>query len=162
MRQLVYLAAVLLASCTTVNVNRVYKSSDMFDHELEPYVKAFIQEARRYGRYISSEDITARIVVDPGGKPGDVGVCYFHENVPNEILIKRSTWDELAPETKESLMFHELGHCLLYREHCNNLTRTGKAHSVMYYSLDYPTVEDWRKHRKYYIRELFKKSRFCP
>lgn len=55
--------------------------------------------------------------------------------------------DPILQPYVESIMFHELGHCILYRDHSDS------RQSIMYYTL-MPTY-DYIQNYKSYISELF-------
>lgn len=46
-----------------------------------------------------------------------VGVCIQYDNGQKEIIIRESAWNSYSSVKQEILIFHELGHCALNREH---------------------------------------------
>ena len=46
-----------------------------------------------------------------------VGVCIEYSNGTTEILIRESSWNTFSLRQREILIFHELGHCHLNRDH---------------------------------------------
>ena len=46
-----------------------------------------------------------------------VGVCIEYSNGQTEILIRESSWNTFSNSQREILIFHELGHCHLDRDH---------------------------------------------
>lgn len=51
-----------------------------------------------------------------------IGICrtYFNkvlDKTYKEIFIRREYWEEASDNSRESLMLHELGHCVLNRHH---------------------------------------------
>lgn len=85
-----------------------------------------------------------------------VGVCIKYSSGEREILIRESAWNTFSDRKKEILIFHELGHCALNREHDNTL-RNDKKVSIMNSSLLnqdlYSYLEDS------YLIELFQNSK---
>lgn len=73
-----------------------------------------------------------------------IGMCYRdHLNADNTISflieIDSDVWDNSRELDRESLLFHELGHCLLDRDHrdgvlslMNSLAVSGEAFSLQY------------------------------
>lgn len=50
---------------------------------------------------------------------------------PPMVTIDRNYWDSISDLEKEELMFHELGHCVLYRQHRNDVGSDGCPLSIM-------------------------------
>ncbi len=48
-----------------------------------------------------------------------IGVCYYpySQRQYPYVEIKKAFWDSANDEARRNLIFHELGHCLLYRAH---------------------------------------------
>jgi hypothetical protein len=126
------------------------------DPAFAPYVKQF-------------EDILGRSIGDIpiqfGPQNGDViGVCVVWNSAWREIKIDPNYWKDGAYDNDErmSLIFHELGHCVLNRGHLSSMwtyTNNQGPWSVpvsfmnpyVFFS-DYPPYLDLKS---YYINELF-------
>jgi hypothetical protein len=84
-----------------------------------------------------------------------VGLCWqqvqddFKQGI--EIEIDPDFWFSSSDVKKEELLFHELGHCILNRDHDNSRLYYSIPKSVMY-----PYVFEWayKDHRSYYVDEL--------
>jgi hypothetical protein len=79
-------------------------------------------------------------------------------NETRSISINKDYWNNAAEEYREFIIFHELGHLLLKRDHLSTLWSNGEAKSLMYsydnsYALGFPVFQGFRK--KYYFDELF-------
>jgi hypothetical protein len=48
-----------------------------------------------------------------------------------EITIDRSSWDERSAAVQRSILFHELGHCVLHRGHRDDTDSDGYPVSIM-------------------------------
>lgn len=86
------------------------------------------------------------------------GVCLKN----GDVRVSASFWAIASDAEKEMLIFHELGHCVLNREHDTSLNSEGYPKSYMYtgnLDLNYPQVP-WPKymaaHAKEYREEMFK------
>lgn len=97
---------------------------------------------------------------------GDVvGECFPVLPIP-AVAINRNYWRSATRWDREALIFHELGHCLLYREHRDSLKldidRCPK--SLMHSDANFDTC--FPKYREEYISELFtydeKGAKFSP
>ena len=96
-----------------------------------------------------------------------IGYCHykgFHKQKFNKIefqdtpviILDRATWNRAHPVQKESLLFHELGHCILKKDHDVSLNSDGYPNSLMY-----PIILPNSLYVEYYpsyMEDLFKKS----
>lgn len=92
-------------------------------------------------------------------KKDAVGICLIYRNDDREIKIDRGYWHIIDSDTKEQLIFHELGHCALDRMHEEDIltiTKDGEMHNYPK-SIMYPynfSGEFYNLLKDYYIQEL--------
>lgn len=81
-----------------------------------------------------------------------VGVCITYTNGYKEIQIDSDSWVEYDENYREELIFHELGHCVLGRDHDNSIIEGYRVpKSIMYpYIFGYA----YNKYKVYYLEEL--------
>jgi hypothetical protein len=113
-----YLILLLLLSCTEFDIN----PERIIDPRLEPYVNAFYTEAAARGIILDTMLIARVEECGASGKG-------FTRSGQHYILINPNTYDyftsgnwvvgERAYHGLENLVFHELGHALLNRDHCD-------------------------------------------
>ena len=123
--------------------------------ELRPFYIAFEEEAAARGIEIdlTQEEVTGNIV--ELGNMGVLGVCVRNDDEPNRVAVDDDAWAVADQALKELIVFHELGHCVLNREHlddeqdgvCLSIMNSGLAGCEL--SLDDPII------REAYIDELF-------
>jgi hypothetical protein len=78
------------------------------------------------------------------------GLCYNHRRL---VILNTQNWDENTEITKEMIVFHELGHCVLDRNHILYDKRQKCSPSIMGNS---GVSDDCYVDRyEYYIKELF-------
>jgi hypothetical protein len=146
--------------------------------EIEVYVDKFIEEAKIRGREFKKENLLAEF-----GTIDKVGVCgqcsqananadKFQKKIT--IVKNNNCWTTASEESKEALIFHELGHCWLGRiPHNDNVFPNGSPVSIMNSSNENPYGIcqydisnngecDKRPRRKYYIDELFDEKTALP
>lgn len=82
-----------------------------------------------------------------------VGMCVFSSDGKNRVQLSSSAWDQGSDTFREMLLFHELGHCLLGRDHKNTRHSDGRPESLMSSSLFSQSV--YLAHRDEYMKELF-------
>lgn len=140
-----------------INLVLIFSCSPSIRHNklFDKYIEKFKIEAknRSLGHIVS--DLRVRIHFAEG-KIDYEGKC--SPGKFKHITINEQFWNKLDTLQKEALIFHELGHCILGREHKNKTTENGECLSLMdgkengfecsnnYY------CPSWRK---YYIDELF-------
>ena len=113
--------SILLASCGAIQHKSVYE----VDPELEPYIHLFEERAFEQHLTITISDIKVYFVDDLGQDESSVtlAVCmqYTTDDGMNidtpEIQVDRNEFKRITGPQHEALMFHELGHCVLHRDH---------------------------------------------
>lgn len=84
-----------------------------------------------------------------------IGVCYWYEEdnkkVGVRVEIDPEFWFESVEAAREELLFHELGHCILGRDHDTTLLYGAMPKSVMY---PYVFSTTYLVFRDYYVKEL--------
>jgi hypothetical protein len=84
-----------------------------------------------------------------------VGLCW--SNISNnqkkgiKIEIDPDFWNKSSDMKREELLFHELGHCVLNRDHDDSIIHYTIPKSVMY---PYVFENAYKKYRSYYVEEL--------
>jgi hypothetical protein len=81
------------------------------------------------------------------------GYCVLSSDASPTVVINEDVWNDLDAVEKEALIFHELGHCVLFRRHNSEKTGTGEPVTIMNpYAIDSYL---YRAKLSYYYRELF-------
>ena len=128
---------------------------DGVEEALWIYFDRFEEEAQKRGLSINlrASNISGEII-DLGDE--DVaGQCTYNSHLPNHVSIDLSFWNEAPDLYKEFVVFHELGHCELARDHRDEATENGICVSLMRSGLgdcrdNYNTIT-----RAAYLDELF-------
>jgi predicted metal-dependent hydrolase len=99
--------------------------------QLWDYFARFEEEARRRGYDINlnQENITAEIMEI--SQNGVAGSCTYSSHAPNHIIIDQSFFNQTNDLYREMVIFHELGHCVLYRGHREETYPDGTCVSIM-------------------------------
>jgi hypothetical protein len=112
----------LSVSCgTPMGADMIYESTSSIrqyhvtNEDLIPYVNRFKEKYLEHGGalVVKIEDIPVNFG-DTGTK---VGVCLIYTNGEREVLVDLAWWDNQSSRRRELLIFHELGHCALGRDH---------------------------------------------
>lgn len=102
----------------------------------EEYVNSFVAEGRARGVSVDTFGLDIKFVDSYGDDSSPVttiGECNIDTG---RITVSKSFWDD-SPDYREELLFHELGHCLLYKKHtsvCPNIMCTTAMDSQDYYA----------------------------
>lgn len=139
---------------------------------VEPYVQRFRNEAQQRNVAIVSNDL----IVEFGPTQGEdvCGECRLQPGKTPRITLNTNSfcWQNASAEEREGLVFHELGHCLLKRDHRSDRFPNRAFVSLMnpgdvrvYATCAYPIgddVCDKRPRRPYYVDELFNPGTPAP
>ena len=130
------------------------------DSELTGDLTKFVAEGKLRGVTVNTSKLTM-LLSKTGTKkePYIIGTCQAANTKPLVIIDKKFYTKSSMPE-REELVFHELGHCLLGRIHCNVKDKGGISVSIMEPIL--MSVNKFSKNRKEMLDELFKPNPFCP
>lgn len=126
--------------------------------DLKPFVDAFISEAESRGLDIPYPS-KALIIFgkDSQFEDGSVGLCYMYVlGRPLQIFVDKRYWSHISMAQKTVLMYHELAHCLLNKEHTSV---TMPENDFCPNSIMNPSIineECFNKYYNHYLNELFK------
>jgi hypothetical protein len=126
---------------------------------IERHIRAFEKEARSEGYPLRVRNVTVK--VGPLDRYTE-GHCRFVRRGESgysdlSVVLNSTYWEGHTSSEQEQLVFHELGHCILHREHNFYLRRDDeRPESIMYPSL--VPRQEYEEHRATYIAELFKNA----
>ena len=164
MRLSIWLLLFLLTGCRR-EPEPAHALTYQVPEEVIPFVEQFKAEALQRGQTLPVNDLIVQF-----GKTSAENICAVSLIRQNQtpvitISIDPNCWKSAYKEAKEALIFHELGHCILKRDHRNDRLPDGSYTSLMnlddvgiYATCQYPIDNspcDKRPRRAYYIDELF-------
>lgn len=86
-------------------------------------------------------------------------IDFIHTLNTKKITLNKKIWENASNFRRKVMLYHELGHCLLYREHNNNLMPvTYYPESIMYPETagnNSPELRYMLNNWDYYLDELF-------
>jgi hypothetical protein len=129
----------------------VYKKSTVEDG-LKPYVEYFEDAAKAYGVKLNMNNLFVDFV-DKYPVSTWVGLCESGKGVSRYITIRRDYFKRASAEIKYALVIHELGHCVLDRDHVEGYLPDKCPKSIMHPSDG--LFGCFFKNQDYYFRELF-------
>jgi hypothetical protein len=128
--------------------------------EFEPYIQRWETYSAHYGRDARG-DRRVRILFGVL-KPNVAGLCEENTFQPPRVLVSREVWKERSDASRETLILHELGHCLLGRDHRNELIRLPHSENrrvslvpISIMNLRGVAPDTFLASKDYYLRELF-------
>ena len=145
MKVIMILVLLILISCSNTPSKRYGTRHKRIDDRAVKYVKKFEQYYKR--------KIPSHIIIKFRDLPNNAGgLC---NTIKDIITIDTPIWNKKDVYEREEVVFHELGHCVLSLDHDYNIKEgTTCPISIMYFKG--ATVKGcYRKHRSYYIKELF-------
>lgn len=124
------------------------------DPELVPYVHNF---ESYLGHPVG--DVPVAFVALPSPS---VGLCVVYSTGEKEIKIDPTYWSHIGFDERTALVFHELGHCVLGRDHTSEILHSNVYGDVpvsfmypySFYNSHYADKGLWN----YYVNELFTPS----
>lgn len=103
-----------------------------FNDELVPYVEIFKMEAAARGIEFDNEAEKIEGYIQNIFDNGIGGVCRRHDEGRNRsIIIDKDYWEKSNELEREFVVFHELGHCFLLRDHLDDKDEQGNCESIM-------------------------------
>ena len=123
------------------------------DSQLQAFLDDYKQDAAKYGKVLPEVGLTMKFGHTMGNT---VAYCAYIPLVSEgSIKVDLENWVTLTETQQKMLMYHEFSHCILRREHRNDL----KSDKVCEASLMHKsklTEECYKLYEDYYLRELFR------
>jgi hypothetical protein len=141
--------AILLSSCFYSGMD---DESTYVDPKLQPYLDSFIEEAKARGIVVTPvyPKISFSTTINKSG------VSY--RNTETILINPNSDSWQMQPE---QLVFHELAHQYLHREHVDSMDEFNEPVSLMhsdnlpFYNVNFMGPQIFRHSRAHYMNELF-------
>ena len=163
----------ILIACIIIVVGCQKKIDFVYNvpQEFEPYVQKFITEAKARGHNISINNLIIQYEDSQSFQYCAASNVISSQNDVQKIIYVKAQQCWQNNTQLETLIFHELGHCILGRDHDMNLMPKGDPRSIMYagditlyspcvYALSDSCNKFYR--RTYYLDELFNPSTPVP
>ena len=122
------------------------------------YFHRFEDEAQERGFQIDLNALNISAEIIEIDEDGVAGSCSYGTNHPNHIIIDLTFWNQTSDLFKEMIIFHELGHCSLFRGHREDSYSDGTCVSIMRSGLG-DCLDNYRViTREKYLDELFEED----
>ncbi len=146
---IVSIAIILSISCTKEN------GGSKIDEGLRPYYDSFLFEAESRNITLPDSVLNINLIFTDINNSNVLGQCNHNPDSPDVVQIDRFYWRTFDEPTREFVVFHELGHCILDRGHKDSVDSNGNCISLMHSSVGICKFEFTGENRKKYIDELF-------
>jgi hypothetical protein len=125
----------------------------LVDNRVKNYVELFRREAFVRNIILSDGDMNVEIRFDKL-KDGIRGSCFLEKNL---IILDSVTWFKRDSFDNEWVIYHELGHCILKKEHSNENLARGECKGLMSNHEGNQCFINFKSPawRKWYFDELF-------
>lgn len=165
------LLIVIAASCKNDNEPDFPDPIVSVDPQFQEIVEAFLEEAHTRGKHIELENLIVQLASPAVQTCGSCNSTDIASKIQKIVNIQATAcWDN--PQQREALIFHELGHCVLGREHNSQTLPNGDPKSIMaagnismYSPCIYVIGEEdcnYIYKRAYYLDELFDENTPAP
>lgn len=105
---------------------------DLFvDPALQEYFDRFVVEGALRNVTVNYTESRVSGYLKIITQSGVIGQCAHNDTKPNTVIIDQLYWNTATDLEKEFVVFHELGHCVLNREHLDNSDNQGNCVSIM-------------------------------
>jgi len=125
------------------------------DHQLKKYFQRFEDEALARGLNVDLTASGITGIIEKIAEDRVLGRCSFPRAQPNQVTVDLDFWSRGSDLFREFVVFHELGHCYLFRPHLEDRLSNGACSSIMR-SGNGPCLDNYSSRtRDFYINELF-------
>lgn len=151
MKSYLLVTLISLVGITGCGASTSYRDTGVYEKYVQSFEKASIQQG--YGVYVNF------IKIQEGElEEGTLGVCSTSSGMPT-ITISPKYWPDLSETERTILLYHELGHCVLYKVHNNGDNPTGSKRAFDSIMNAYPLdLYDFDTYYNEYTKELFNPS----
>ena len=125
------------------------------DEDLIPYFELFAEEAALRGFVVNYEAERIEGLLQDIPDVSIQGQCFHNEKKPKKVIIDIDYWDRASKFEKEFIIFHELGHCFLNRDHLDDANVDGSCVSIMHSNPGVCNFNLNSENREEYLDELF-------
>jgi len=125
------------------------------DERLWEYFEEFEAEAEERGLEYNLNNFNLIGSIEDIHEDGVAGTCSYGFRSPRDVTIDLPFWQGSGYFGREMVVFHELGHCILDRDHSEATTGNGFCASIMRSGTGNCRTLYNNQNREYYLDELF-------
>lgn len=125
------------------------------DEDILPYFAAFEAEASLRNISVDLQANRISAIIRQIAEDNVVGQCQSHIDGNHTVIIDQTSWERANHLEKEFIIFHELGHCYLDRDHLDSADQSGTCLSIMHGNATFCHNNYGIETRDNYLDELF-------
>jgi hypothetical protein len=125
------------------------------DSEIQPYFDMFEVAAADRGINVDLELSGIGATIDFIRDNSTVGQCQTSDEGNKRVFVDKAFWKDYDEYGKQFIIFHELGHCYLNREHDNTVLAGNRCESIMQSGISGCQNAFDESTREEYLDELF-------
>jgi hypothetical protein len=130
---------------------RAQEIKTVVDPHFQKYYSNFLKLSKKHHCVLYNKLLSITFDSEETFKARTVGLCYF-DYAWRQVTIKESYWQSIGEFQRQILVFHELGHCLLNREHDEKKFDESCPGSLMNHEVVSSSCSDLKQ---VYFNELF-------
>ena len=146
--------AIIGSSCTQESTESVVPNLESED-KLALFFRNFEHEALERNIEINLDELNLTAEIQEIHEEHVAGTCKYSSHTTNHITIDLSFWNSADRLTREMVVFHELGHCVLGQDHREYEDENGNCLSIMQSGTQGCQLLYNQSNRSYYLDELF-------
>lgn len=120
-----------LLACSEETGDELKAIDNFIDDRLYEHFETFKLEAEKRNIEVDFKSMNVEGHIDNIKDPGVVGQCQTYVDGNKAVVIEEAYWNRASYLQKEFLVFHELGHCILGRDHLDEANANGSCSSIM-------------------------------
>jgi len=140
----------LLASCAKDEGPQYF-----VDGSIRPYFERFMDEAALRNLNIDLDSMMISGDIRVINSQNVIGQCGHTESEPSVVIVDKFYWDAADDLEREFVIFHELGHCALFKGHNDISDAQGNCVSIMTSGTSSCIINYTPATRKALLDELF-------
>ena len=151
----IFSLCLFLFSCSKEAPDEPESKVLFIDEELAPYFESFRQAASSRGIVVDFEELEIEGQIENIRERDILGQCRVNSNLPDVVAIDEGYWNTSDEMEREFIVFHELGHCVLGRDHLDSRNVNGTCVSIMHSGSGRCRLTYNEETRENYLDELF-------
>lgn len=145
---------IMMTACSTSEPEEIVVEN-FIDDELSQYFESFREEAAKYDIDVDYTELRIDGYLQNITERGVAGQCQRFEGGLSAVIVEPSYWNTIDGLEREFLVYHELGHCVLGREHTDEAAPNGVCTSIMTSGSQDCRINYISRTRAEYLTELF-------
>lgn len=144
-----------LIGCKKEETANLQEAPLEIDEALLPFFESFKEEAALRGVEVDYRAQKIQGLIQDIDGNNILGQCRVGTNGINRVIIDAGYWKRSDEMEKEFVIFHELGHCVLKRDHLDEANGSGICLSMMHSGSGECRFNYTPQNRSIYLDELF-------